>query len=178
VPKLPQVSLTFGIRLSFPLIILQEPPNLLSEDDERPSLPRRPARELELPEPTPTPPRTASAIDPEPINEFWKSEQRRQQDEYAEEQRRLVEQREAQLYQQQLQAQQAQREFEEQQRLQLEQQRLAQEQLAREHYQRQTEGRIAELERENLNARAQYEQDQLMLEQYDRVNLYHDLTHR
>jgi hypothetical protein len=88
-----------------------------------------------------------------------------------------VEQREAQLYQQQLQAQQAQREFEEQQRLQIEQQRLAQEQLARDHYQRQTEGRIAELERENLNARAQYEQDQLMLEQYDRVNLLPILYH-
>ncbi|KAI9781085.1 MAG: sla2 Src-like adaptor 2 [Geoglossum umbratile] len=146
----------------------EEPPNLLSEESEKPSLPRRPARELEQPEPTPTPPRTASAIDPEPINEFWKNEQRRQQDEYAEEQRRLVEQREAQIYQQQLLAQKAQREFEEQQRLQLEQQRLAQEQLAREHYQRQTEGRMAELERENLNARAQYEQDQLMLEQYDR----------
>jgi huntingtin-interacting protein 1-related protein len=152
---------------------LQEPPNLLSEENgDAPALPRRPQREIERPAPTPTPPpaRTAAAIDPEPINEFWKNEQRRQQDEYAEEQRRLQEQREAQLYQQQLQAQQAQREFEEQQRLQLEQQRLAQEQLAREHYQRQTEGRMAELERENLNARAQYEQDQLMLEQYDRVS--------
>ena len=35
-------------------------------------------------------------------------------------------------------------------------------------YQAQTQGRMAELERENLNARAQYERDQLMLEQYDR----------
>ena len=31
-----------------------------------------------------------------------------------------------------------------------------------------TQGRMAELERENLNARAQYENDQLMLQQYDR----------
>lgn len=38
----------------------------------------------------------------------------------------------------------------------------------REQYQQQTSGRMAELERENLNARAQYEQDQLMLQQYDR----------
>ena len=148
----------------------QDPPNLLSEDDDRPDLPRRPVREIE-PEPTPPPQRTAS-LDPEPINEFWKNEQRRQQDEYAEEQRRLQEQREAQLYQQQLQAQQAQRDFEEQQRLQAEQQRLAQEQLMREQYQAQTQGRMAELERENLNARAQYERDQLMLEQYDRVSTY------
>jgi len=38
----------------------------------------------------------------------------------------------------------------------------------REQYQQQSQGRMAELERENLNARAQYERDQLMLEQYDR----------
>ena len=49
-----------------------------------------------------------------------------------------------------------------------EQQRLADEQLAREQYQAQTSGRMAELERENLNARAQYERDQLMLGEYDR----------
>jgi archaellum component FlaC len=143
----------------------QDPPNLLTEDDERPDLPRRPTKEVER-EPTPQP--RAAALDPEPINEFWKNEQRRQQDEYADEQRRLQEQREAQLYQQQLQAQQAQRDFEDQQRLQAEQQRLAQDQLMREQYQAQTQGRMAELERENLNARAQYERDQLMLEQYDR----------
>lgn len=64
--------------------------------------------------------------------------------------------------------QQAEREFEEQRRIQAEHQRLAQEQLQREQFQAQTQGRMAELERENLNARAQYEQDQLMLEQYDR----------
>lgn len=52
---------------------------------------------------------------------------------------------------------QAQRDFEEQQRLQAEQARLAQEQLMRDQYQQQTQGRLAELERENLNARAQYE---------------------
>ncbi|KAG9624820.1 SLA2 Src like adaptor 2, partial [Aureobasidium melanogenum] len=74
---------------------------------------------------------------------------------------------EAQRQQQQA-ALQAQRDFEEQQRLQAEQQRLAQEQLLRDQYSQQTQGRMAELERENLNARAQYERDQLMLEQYDR----------
>jgi len=142
----------------------QDPPNLLSEDDERPALPARPAKEIEAP--TPTPPRVAS-VDPEPINEFWKNEQKRQQDEYAEEQRRLQEQWEAAQLQQQQQALQAQREFEEQQRLQAEQARLAQEALLREQYQQQTQGRLAELERENLNARAQYERDQLMLSQYD-----------
>ncbi|KAF2488888.1 ANTH domain-containing protein [Lophium mytilinum] len=142
----------------------QDPPNLLSEDENAPALPVRPRKEVEAP--TPTPPRVAS-VDPEPINEFWKNEQKRQQDEYAEEQRRLQEQWEAAQHQQQQQALQAQRDFEEQQRLQAEQQRLAQEQLMREQYQQQTQGRLAELERENLNARAQYERDQLMLQQYD-----------
>ena len=146
-----------------------EPPNLLSEDDEtRPALPQRPAREIEKQDPVPTPPPSAAAPDPEPINEFWKNEQRRQQEEYEAEQRRLQDQWNQQQYQQQAAKQQAEREFLEQQRLQAEQQRLAQEQLMRDQFQQQTQGRMAELERENLNARAQYERDQLMLEQYDR----------
>jgi len=144
----------------------QEPPNLLAEDDERPALPRRPAKEIEQ-EPVPTPPR-AHSVDPEPMNEFWKNEAARQQEEYEAEQRRLQQQWEEQQRQQLLAQQQAQRDFEEQQRLQAEQQRLAQEQLLRDQYQAHTQGRMAELERENLNARAQYERDQLMLQQYDR----------
>ena len=149
-----------------------EPPSLLSEEDEnRPALPRRPAKELvknETASSTPPPPPPAAAADPEPINEFWKNEQRRQQEEYEAEQRRLQDQWNQQQYQQQVAQQQAERDFQEQQRLQAEQQRLAQEQLMRDQYQAQTQGRMAELERENLNARAQYERDQLMLEQYDR----------
>ncbi|KAL9621705.1 MAG: hypothetical protein Q9160_003823 [Pyrenula sp. 1 TL-2023] len=143
----------------------QEPPNLLAEDDERPALPRRPQKEIEKP-PSPTP--TPRSTEPEPINDFWTNEAKRQQDEYEAEQRRLQQQWEDQQRQQMLAQQQAQRDFEEQQRLQAEQQRLAQEQLMREQQAMQTQGRMAELERENLNARAQYEQDQLMLQQYDR----------
>jgi hypothetical protein len=143
----------------------QDPPNLLSEDDEsRPALPARPKNEE--PPPPPAQPR-APSVDPEPINEFWKNDQKRQQEEYEAEQRRLQEQWEMAQRQQQEAALQAQRDFEEQQRLQAEQARLAQEQLLRDQYQQQTQGRLAELERENLNARAQYEHDQLMLQQYD-----------
>jgi hypothetical protein len=143
----------------------QDPPNLLSEDDERaPALPARPKNEE--PAPPPQAPR-APSVDPEPINEFWKNDQRRQQEEYEAEQRRLAEQWELSQRQQQQQQVDAQRQFEEQQRLQAEQARLAQEQLLRDQYQQQTQGRLAELERENLNARAQYERDQLMLQQYD-----------
>ncbi len=149
----------------------QEPPNLLAEDEDRPALPRRPMREIETREephaPTPPPTAPAPAPDPEPINEFWKNEQRRQQEEYDAEQRRLQEQWNQQQYQQQLAQQQFERDIEEQRRQQAEQQRLAQEQLMRDQYQAQTQGRMAQLEQENLNARAQYEQDQLMLKQYD-----------
>jgi len=71
---------------------------------------------------------------------------------------------------------QQQREFEAQQRMQAEQQRLAQEQLLRDQYAQQTQGRLAELEREILNMRGQYDKDQLLLEQYDRVcSVHHDI---
>jgi DNA repair exonuclease SbcCD ATPase subunit len=143
----------------------QDPPSLLGEDEERPALPKRPTKEIEA---TPSPPPKPVAVEPEPINDFWSTEARRQQEEFEAEQRRLQQQWEDQQQQQVLAQQQAQRDFEEQQRLQAEQQRLAQEQLMREQYQSQTQGRLAELERENLNARAQYERDQLMLQQYDR----------
>ncbi|KAL5356436.1 ANTH domain-containing protein [Aspergillus floccosus] len=143
----------------------QDPPNLLGEDDERPALPRRPAKEVEH---EPSPPPKATPAEPEPINDFWTTEAKRQQEEFEAEQRRLQQQWEEQQRQQILAQQQSQRDFEEQQRLQAEQQRLAQEQLMREQYQTQTQGRLAELEQENLNARAQYERDQLMLQQYDR----------
>jgi hypothetical protein len=140
----------------------QDPPNLLTEDENAPSLPSRPKPR----EKTPPPP--VQAAEPEPMNEFWQNEQARQQEEYAAEQARLQQQwQDAQRQQQQAQLQ-AQRDFEEQQRLQAEQQRLQLEALQRDQYNQQTQGRMAELERENLNARAQYERDQLMLEQYDR----------
>ena len=147
-----------------------EPPNFLADDEEPPSLPQRPVREQE-PDPTPTPPRapsTVAAADPDPINEFWRTGQD-QQRQFEDEQRQLQEQWEAQQYQQQLAQQQEERDLQQQLQLQAEQQRLAQEQLLRDQMQAQTQGRMAELERENLAARAQYERDQLLLEQYDKV---------
>ncbi|BCS22944.1 putative cytoskeleton assembly control protein Sla2 [Aspergillus puulaauensis] len=143
----------------------QDPPNLLVDDEERPALPRRPVKEVE---PTPSPPPKPVTAEPEPINDFWSTEARRQQEEFEAEQQRLQQLWEEQQRQQLLAQQQAQHDFEDQQRLQAEQQRLAQEQLMREQYQSHTQGRLAELEQENLNARAQYERDQLMLQQYDR----------
>jgi hypothetical protein len=142
----------------------QEPPNLLSEDESAPRLPQRPKQEIER---EPTPPRAMPAAEPDDIGEFWKSEQSRQQQEYEDQQRVLAAQQAQQMYDQQQAAMQAQRDFEEQQRQLAEQQRREQEALMAQQQQWQTQGRLAELEQENLNARAQYERDQLMLQQYD-----------
>lgn len=73
------------------------------------------------------------------------------------------------LQQQQMLQLQQQREFEEQQRLQAERERQQREELMRRQLQQQAEGRVAELEREILGLRGQFERDQMLLEQYDRV---------
>ncbi|EXJ82245.1 hypothetical protein A1O3_06058 [Capronia epimyces CBS 606.96] len=142
----------------------QDPPNLLAEEEERPALPKRPTKEIEK---APTPVSKNGIPDPKDMEDFWSREAQRQQEAYEAEQRRLQQEWEDQQREQMRLQQDAQRAFEDQQRLQLEQQRLAQEQLMRDQMQAQTQGRMAELERENLAARAQYERDQLMLQQYD-----------
>jgi huntingtin-interacting protein 1-related protein len=142
----------------------QDPPNLLAEDDEAPALPARPKQEIER---QPTPPTAPKTDEPDEMSEFWKNEIERQNREYEEQQRVLEERQQQQLLAQQQAALQAQRDFDEQQRRLLEQQQREQEALLAQQAQWQTQGRLAELERENLNARAQYERDQLLLQQYD-----------
>lgn len=142
----------------------QDPPNLLSEDDSAPRLPQRPKQEIERPISPPKPTRTE---EPDEIGEFWKSEQDRQNREYEEQQRVLAEQQRQQMLAQQQAQQQAQQNYEEQLRQLAEQQRREQEQLMLQQSQQQTFGRMAELERENFEARAQYANNQLLLQQYD-----------
>ncbi|KAG4217625.1 hypothetical protein PC116_g33895, partial [Phytophthora cactorum] len=142
----------------------QDPPNLLAEDENSPALPARPKQEIER---QPTPVRQPKSEEPDEIAEFWQGEIDRQNREYEEQQRVLQERQAAALRAQQEAQMQAQRDFEEQQRLLAEQQRREQEALLAQQAQWQTQGRLAELEQENLNARAQYERDQLMLQQYD-----------
>jgi hypothetical protein len=70
---------------------------------------------------------------------------------------------------------QQQREFEQRQMLQQEQERLAQEQLRQQQTMQlnnQAADQVHSLEREVLALRGQFERDQLMLEQYDRVCTY------
>lgn len=142
-----------------------EPPNLFGEgDDKGPALPKRPGeREQESapPSSTATP---ANIEEPESVGDWWGSAQ---QQAYDDEQRRLQEQMEAERQRQEMLAYQQQQQFEEQQRQQAEAQRQAQDALMRDQMQRHAEGRAAELERELLNLKGQYDQNQLMLEQYD-----------
>ncbi|CRK19039.1 hypothetical protein BN1708_012492 [Verticillium longisporum] len=142
----------------------QDAPNLRAEDDEAPALPARPKQEIER-NPTPVP--EPKSQEPDDMNEFWQSELDRQNREYEEQQRVLEERQNAQQMAQQQAALQAQRDFEEQQRQLMEQQKREQEALMQQQMQYQTQGRLAELEQENFRARSQYEQDQLMLQQYD-----------
>ncbi|KAI0130120.1 ANTH domain-containing protein [Xylariales sp. AK1849] len=142
----------------------QDPPNLLDEDEDSPSLPARPKQEIER---QPTPPRQPKTEEPDEIAEFWQGELDRQNRDYEEQQRVLQERQQQSLLQQQQAQMQAQRDFEDQQRRLAEQQQREQEALLQQQAQWQTQGRLAELEQENLNARAQYERDQLMLQQYD-----------
>ncbi len=88
--------------------------------------------------------------------------------EYEDKQRKLKEQEEAERRRQAELTAQQERDFAEQQRLQAERERQAQEALMRSQMHDSSGGRMAELERELLAMRGQYERDQLMLEQYDR----------
>jgi huntingtin-interacting protein 1-related protein len=100
-------------------------------------------------------------------------------EEYERQQKELQAQREAEEKRRlELEAQQ-QREFEQRQLEQAEAQRLAQEQLKQQQQQQMQQQllqynnaaaqRVGELERELLNMQGQFERDQLLLEQYDRV---------
>ncbi|KAF9936324.1 sla2 Src-like adaptor 2, partial [Modicella reniformis] len=134
----------------------QDPPNLLGSDSPPLTPQRRVVRE--------TPPPQA------PAEADWAAQQRdiaRQQREYELEQQRLQQQQELEQQQQRMEALRLQQNFEEQQRQQMEREHLQREQLAREQMQRQAEGRLAELERDVLALRGQYERDQMLINQYD-----------
>lgn len=92
--------------------------------------------------------------------------------EYEEKQAALLASREAEEHARQAAEAQRQREYEDAQHQLAERERLAQERLLQEQlaqYNNQVAGRQQELEREMLAMRSQYERDQLLLEQYDRV---------
>lgn len=103
------------------------------------------------------------------------AEQARMLKEYEDQQRALLAAREAEERQRRDVEAAQQHEFERRQAEQAERERLAQEALMQQQMQynnlaaQQAAQRMVELERELLAVRGQYERDQLMLEQYDRV---------
>ena len=100
------------------------------------------------------------------------SEQARMLKQYEEQQAAIQAQREAEEKKRKEQELATQMEFEARQREQAERERLAQEQLLQQQlaqYSNQAAARVNDLERELLAMRGQYERDQLLLQQYDRV---------
>lgn len=139
----------------------KEPPNL-TDDGSAPDLPARPTTTKVA-----TPPPATPAPDV--------SEQARILKQYEEQQAALKAQQDAEERARQEAQVAAQREFEQRQRDQAERERLAQDQLMQQQlaqYSTQAAQRVQELERELLGMRGQYERDQLLLEQYDRVRAF------
>ncbi|KAL4400172.1 Sla2 Src-like adaptor 2 [Malassezia pachydermatis] len=133
-----------------------EPPSLLASPD----VPELPPREAPTPAREPTPPQfehSQAEID----------EQARLLKQFEDKQRLLKEQEEAEARRKEREAQEREREFAARQAEQAEQQRAAQEQLLRSQEMNHIHGRVAELERDLLFMRGQYERDQLLLHQYD-----------
>ncbi|KAK7059202.1 sla2 Src-like adaptor 2 [Paramarasmius palmivorus] len=138
----------------------QEPPNLMDTGDA-PDLPARPTTAA-----APTPPPAAPSPD-----ERMKEEQARLLKQYEDQQKALQAAREAEERQRLEDEQRQQLEFQRRQQEQEENQRRAQEALMMQQqqmYNNQAAQQVAELERELLAMRGQYERDQIFLEQYDR----------
>ena len=134
------------------------------DNGSAPDLPARPTTTT-----VKTPPPAAPSPDSATVNE-----QARMLKQYEDQQAALQAQREADERARQDRELAQQREFEARQREQAERERLAQEQLMQQQltqYSNQAAARVNELERELLAARGQYERDQLLLEQYDRVRI-------
>lgn len=114
-----------------------------------------------------TPPPAAPSPDAAAI-----SEQARMLKVYEDQQAALKAQREAEERRRQETQAQQQREFEQRQREQEERERLAQEQLVQQQMMQlnnQAAQQVSDYQRDLLAMRGQYERDQLLLEQYDRV---------
>lgn len=150
----------------------QEPPNLMESGEPTPSLPQRPKNNA-------PPARKETPASGEPTASADEiEEQRRMLEQYERKQSALVQQRENEKRKQEEEKARQEREFAEQQRAQAERERQAQEQLMRDQmanqYNQQQNSQAAEMaqqmEREMLAMRGQYERDQMLLEQYDRVS--------
>ena len=141
-----------------------DPPNLL-DNGQAPELPKRPTTAAAAKAPTPPP--AAPSPDANMLRE-----QAAMLKEYEDKQRALEAQKKAEEERRRQQDLQQQMEVEEKQRQQAERERLAQEQLRLQQLQQYNDQNaqvVNQLQMEMLQMRGQYERDQIMLEQYDRV---------
>jgi hypothetical protein len=139
-----------------------EPPNLF-DSGETPNLPKRPAEKAKSPTPPPAAPSPDAAM---------LREQAAMLKEYEDKQKALEAQRRADEQRRKDQELQQQREIEEMQRQQAERERLAQEALMAQQMQQfndQAAQQVNQMQMEMLAMRGQFERDQILLEQYDRV---------
>ena len=144
-----------------------DPPNLL-DNGQAPELPKRPTTAAAAKAPTPPP--AAPSPDANMIRE-----QAAMLKEYEDKQLALEAQKKAEEERRRQQELQQQMEMEEKQRQQAERERLAQEQLRMQQvmqFNDQNAQVVNQLQMEMLTMRGQYERDQIMLEQYDRVRPY------
>ncbi|TIB73304.1 hypothetical protein E3Q23_03038 [Wallemia mellicola] len=135
----------------------QDPPNLWQDPEGHAAMAERKAAQK-----SPAPPPAAPATPSVDI-----AEQARMLKEYEDQQAKLQAERDAQEAQRQAMMVQQQREFEEQQMLQQQQQEMARQQLLQQQAAQQHMGVAAEMERQLLEMRGQFERDQIMLQQYD-----------
>lgn len=158
------------------LRVSQDPPDLQKTDDEPAKKPAATDNKSRSGTNNASP---APAREATPVNDM--DEQIKMLKYYEEQQNKLKDKQEAEKRARAEEKERQQREFEEQQRRQAERERAAQDALLRQQQQDQQQsqymqqqqlaqnaGRAAELEREILAMRGQYERDQMMLEQYDR----------
>ena len=155
---------------------LQDPPDLQKTDDDTA---RKPAADNKSRAQNTASPAVGRESTPKAVDDM--DEQIKMLKYYEEQQSKLKDKQESEARRRADEKARQQREFEEQQRQQAERERAAQEALLRQQQEQsqqsqyaqqqqfqQNAGRAAELEREILAMRGQYERDQMMLEQYDR----------
>jgi len=150
-----------------------DPPNLL-DNGQAPELPKRPTTAAKAAAPTPPPVAPTPTPDAAMIRE-----QAAMLKEYEDNQRALEAQKKAEEERRRQQELLQQVETEEKQRQQAERERLAEErlrQLQLQHYNDQNAQVVNQLQMEMLGMRGQFERDQIMLEQYDRVRPYLSLV--
>lgn len=149
-----------------------DPPSLVLEDAD---IPLPPLKEQKTAATTySTPPITSNDYEDKPLPQITSqptgvinNDYIQHQQAYELQQQQLEQQRQLELQQQQQQQLAQQKYWEDQQRQQAEAQQLAQQQLLLDQAQRQAQGRVAELERDILALKGQYDNDQLMLQSYD-----------